>query len=633
MAQVLVNSWAPNKAAVVGALGEAACSESNSQLHAPLDDVPNVEGGVIHVGKLDEVVNELEESEPHARTVPDADDQPVNNDTEIRDSSGEVYEVENIIDERSSGKASEYLIRWKGFDPRFNSWEPKENILDSGLIEEWQKLLQLRHQEAETAKVKAEKAQAKAAARSKRRKLGAEQMAFRASAPSKEGMMEDDPRDPTLVNDLHSFWLPRYVQKHISEGAQLMHSRTLSLYLNNGLGRKQMLETETKLRTWTARQRETAASGKSTLPSPFRRVGLVSTGGRGHGGRRAHSQMQKCIFMEDEDGSDEEESGRDESEGEGEQRIESCIRDMRHGKTRWILMKWQGESLFCCEPFCCKTLFSPWHMFYPKPFSPAGSSVRFQPREVITHHPFRTHPLAAISGNSNAELEPPFPPPFAAYPHAENTWEPKRNIHPEELADFDWMQRLPFVLSELLELPPHCPESLLAAEGLLCDAALSPLLLCHLCTPLTIASLSLLHPLITASLSPAPLSQRHPSHHCNKHDMLRTVPHACLARLAAQSIGRDEPQLPVAPKTPTCRLPCQLSLSYGLLEVKSTRVARLTRRFRCAGRDALLISLTRPRRHPLRTRDWLQSRHGITRSRKLLHIQPVPVPPRLKRLR
>ena len=43
------------------------------------------------------------------------------------------------------------------------------------------------------------------------------------------------------------------------------------------------------------------------------------------------------------------------------------------------------------------------------------------------------------------------------FPHEEDTWEPKKNLHPEALEDYEWKKRLPFALSELLELPPHIP--------------------------------------------------------------------------------------------------------------------------------------------------------------------------------
>ena len=52
-------------------------------------------------------------------------------------------------------------------------------------------------------------------------------------------------------------------------------------------------------------------------------------------------------------------------------------------------------------------------------------------------------------------------------PHHENTWEPPDNLHPEALVDFEWRSQLPFTLSELLELTPFAPTSLLARERLL----------------------------------------------------------------------------------------------------------------------------------------------------------------------
>ena len=51
--------------------------------------------------------------------------------------------------------------------------------------------------------------------------------------------------------------------------------------------------------------------------------------------------------------------------------------------------------------------------------------------------------------------------------YEESTWEPLRNLHPEALRDFEWKRRLPFALSELLELPPHVPIEVLAQERLL----------------------------------------------------------------------------------------------------------------------------------------------------------------------
>ena len=43
----------------------------------------------------------------------------------------------------------------------------------------------------------------------------------------------------------------------------------------------------------------------------------------------------------------------------------------------------------------------------------------------------------------------------------------RKHMHDEAIADFDRVQKLPFALSELLELPPHAPEALLAREKLL----------------------------------------------------------------------------------------------------------------------------------------------------------------------
>ncbi|KAI9486370.1 MAG: hypothetical protein EXX96DRAFT_548793 [Benjaminiella poitrasii] len=48
-----------------------------------------------------------------------------------------IFEVEHIIDHRQSQKKDdsvEYLIKWKGYDDRFNTWERESNVYAKGLI-------------------------------------------------------------------------------------------------------------------------------------------------------------------------------------------------------------------------------------------------------------------------------------------------------------------------------------------------------------------------------------------------------------------------------------------------------------------------------------------------------------------
>uniref|UniRef100_A0A914QHA6 Chromo domain-containing protein n=1 Tax=Panagrolaimus davidi TaxID=227884 RepID=A0A914QHA6_9BILA len=44
------------------------------------------------------------------------------------------YEVEEILEKRVFGKVIDYRVKWKGYDNRYNSWTPKENLGVSFLI-------------------------------------------------------------------------------------------------------------------------------------------------------------------------------------------------------------------------------------------------------------------------------------------------------------------------------------------------------------------------------------------------------------------------------------------------------------------------------------------------------------------
>ena len=42
----------------------------------------------------------------------------------------ELYDIEEILDERIKGGVPEVLIKWKGYDKSFNLWLPKKEVVD-----------------------------------------------------------------------------------------------------------------------------------------------------------------------------------------------------------------------------------------------------------------------------------------------------------------------------------------------------------------------------------------------------------------------------------------------------------------------------------------------------------------------
>ena len=49
----------------------------------------------------------------------------------------QVFAVEAITKKRIRKSKVEYLVKWKGYSPRYSTWEPEENILDPRLIQQY----------------------------------------------------------------------------------------------------------------------------------------------------------------------------------------------------------------------------------------------------------------------------------------------------------------------------------------------------------------------------------------------------------------------------------------------------------------------------------------------------------------
>merc|ERR1719195_86230 len=46
-----------------------------------------------------------------------------------------VFAAERITKKRQKVGKTEYLVKWKGWSPKYSTWEPEENILDARLIQ------------------------------------------------------------------------------------------------------------------------------------------------------------------------------------------------------------------------------------------------------------------------------------------------------------------------------------------------------------------------------------------------------------------------------------------------------------------------------------------------------------------
>ena len=93
-------------------------------------------------GDDSEALAALLEQAASTKRVDDEADDEVEDEAEAEadgDSDDDIYEVDRILEARVGASGTrEYLIKWRGWGARFNSWEPQEHIVDEGLLAEFE---------------------------------------------------------------------------------------------------------------------------------------------------------------------------------------------------------------------------------------------------------------------------------------------------------------------------------------------------------------------------------------------------------------------------------------------------------------------------------------------------------------
>uniref|UniRef100_A0A0K0FHJ4 Polycomb group protein Pc (inferred by orthology to a D. melanogaster protein) n=1 Tax=Strongyloides venezuelensis TaxID=75913 RepID=A0A0K0FHJ4_STRVS len=64
---------------------------------------------------------------------------------------GDIYIVEKLLNSRIRKNKKEYLVKWKEWGPKHNTWEPEDNILDERLIQEYEESKRSKKKHKESA--------------------------------------------------------------------------------------------------------------------------------------------------------------------------------------------------------------------------------------------------------------------------------------------------------------------------------------------------------------------------------------------------------------------------------------------------------------------------------------------------
>ena len=111
-------------------VGMSGISKENQQKTDENDDDGDEDN--VSKDKHKQKVEEFKSSDVVISDIPKETQQKTENDEE--------YSVEKIVDKRLSSDGDiEYLLKWKGFSAKYNTWEPKENLFCDDIIENFEK--------------------------------------------------------------------------------------------------------------------------------------------------------------------------------------------------------------------------------------------------------------------------------------------------------------------------------------------------------------------------------------------------------------------------------------------------------------------------------------------------------------
>jgi hypothetical protein len=67
----------------------------------------------------------------HEPEFPNQEKAPERPDPQLVEGGFQEYEVDDVLDQRGSGRSVRYLVRWKGYGPEDDTWEPAENLANA----------------------------------------------------------------------------------------------------------------------------------------------------------------------------------------------------------------------------------------------------------------------------------------------------------------------------------------------------------------------------------------------------------------------------------------------------------------------------------------------------------------------